>query len=78
MDKIGADTSKLKYEEGKTYTYGFETEIVTKLVGTTDEQSKIKLRGQALLAAKSACEFVLTVQRADIEGPTRQVRVVIS
>lgn len=64
--------SKLNYQEGKTYVYGFETEVVTQVVGSTDETSRVKVKGQATIAAQSTCDFVLTVQQVAIQSPSGQ------
>lgn len=64
--------SKLNYQEGKTYVYGFETEVVTQVVGSTDETSRVKVKGQAAIAAQSSCDFVLTVQQVAIQSPSGQ------
>ncbi|ODN00144.1 Apolipophorin, partial [Orchesella cincta] len=64
--------SVLKYEEGKSYIYNFDTEVVTQLVGSTDENSRIKVKGQAALAAQSACDLVLTIQQIAITSSNGQ------
>lgn len=69
----GRSPSVLKYEEGKSYIYNFETEVITSVVGTTDETNKIKVKGQASVAAQSACDLTLTVQQIDITSSSGQV-----
>lgn len=70
----GRQPSVLKYEEGKTYIYNFETEVATLLVGSTDESSRIKVKGQAAVAVQSACDLVLTVQQIAITSSSGQVK----
>ncbi|CAL8089591.1 unnamed protein product [Orchesella dallaii] len=65
-------SSVVRYEQGKSYIYNFETEVVTQLVGSTDENSRIKVKGQAALAAQSACDLVLTIQQIAITSSNGQ------
>jgi len=67
--------SALQYQEGKTYVYSFETEVLTQVLGSTEETSRIKVKGQASIAAQSSCDFVLTLQQVAIQSPSGQVVV---
>lgn len=64
--------SALNYQEGKTYVYAFETEVLTQVLGSTEETSRIKVKGQASIAAQSACDLVLTLQQVAIQSPSGQ------
>ena len=65
--------SRFKYEEGKSYTYQFETDVNTQVVGSSDEQNKIKVKGQAVISAESPCSFVLSVSQISIVDSNEQV-----
>jgi hypothetical protein len=62
---------KLRYEEGKSYVYKFESESITQIVGTSDDHRKLKVSGQAVIAALSPCDLTLTIQEASIQGVDR-------
>src|SRR4051812_26626157 len=65
---------KLRYEGGKTYIYDFDSESITQVLGSTDESSHLKIKGQAVLEAQSQCGFVLTVKDATVQSPDGKVR----
>ncbi len=62
----------LKYVPGKTYEYRFSSKAVTELVGTSDEESRVELRGTAHLAV-TPDDFVLTLKNVKLQAPIKQV-----
>lgn len=65
----------LKYEEGKTYLYEFETSAKSSVPGssTIEESSSFSLKGTAALTIESGCNYILTIQQATLKTSSGQV-----
>ena len=62
----------MNYSEGRTYIYNFESEATTSIVGATDDSKTLKVRGEAVIAAHSPCDLVLTLRNVVAESPSGQ------
>jgi hypothetical protein len=46
---------------GKVYTYDYEVDTITEMRGTSEQQSKLKIKARAKIHAVTACDFAMEV-----------------
>ena len=56
-----AETNKFNYEVGKVYVFDYLGETVSKINGTSSEESRLHLRTLTEFEVVSKCEFILRV-----------------
>ena len=49
------------FQPNYAYTYDYEVETVSEMRGSSDNQSRMKIKARALIFARSSCSFVLKV-----------------
>ncbi|KAL3868012.1 hypothetical protein ACJMK2_040851 [Sinanodonta woodiana] len=62
------DRSNFKYSPGSTYTYSYDVETKTAIMGATEDQSIIKIRATANIEVLSKCEMLLQLRDVSIES----------
>ena len=55
---------KFRYAAGKTYTYNFEARSKTWMMGTSDDEAVLEVKGQALVTFRDSCDAVLQLRQA--------------
>nr|AGM37974.1 apolipophorin [Sinohyriopsis cumingii] len=60
--------SNFQYSPGSTYTYSYEVETKTAILGATEDQSTIKIRATANIEVLSKCEMLLQLRDVSIES----------
>ena len=58
---VNAETTKYDYDIGKVYVFDYLGETISRINGTSDEESRLHLRTLAEFEVVSKCEFVLRV-----------------
>lgn len=56
-----SDTGKFQYNVGNTYTYAYEGTTETKLQGSSQQTTSLKIQSTADIEVISKCEFALKV-----------------
>lgn len=67
---------KFRYAAGKTYTYNFEARSKTWMMGTSDDEAVLEVKGQALVTFRDSCDAVLQLRQATISGLDEKVSVI--
>ena len=49
------------FQPNYAYTYDYEVETVSEMRGSSDNQSRMKIKARALIFARSSCSFALKV-----------------
>jgi hypothetical protein len=68
---------KFRYAAGQTYTYNFQARSKTWMMGTSDDEAVLEVKGQALVTFRDSCDAVLQLRQATISGLDEKVGVVI-
>ena len=58
-----SDTGKFRYTPGNTYEYTYEGKTETKLQGSSDQTTSLKIQATADIEVISQCEFALKVRK---------------
>ncbi len=68
---------KFRYAAGQTYTYNFQARSKTWMMGTSDDEAVLEVKGLALVTFRDSCDAVLQLRQATISGLDEKVSVVI-
>jgi len=68
------EPSTLNYGLGETYVYKFHTQVTTQIADESEELNRFKVKGQAKLSSRSACDLLLTLEQVGIQTNSGQVR----
>lgn len=59
---------KFRYAVGQTYTYSFVAKTKTWMMGTSDDQALLEIKGQALVIFRAPCDAVLQLRQITVSG----------
>ena len=51
------------FKPGHEYTYDYDIETLAEMRGSSENQSKLKIKTRAIVYVKSACDFALRVNK---------------
>lgn len=72
-----ATNPKFNYVAGKTYTYNFQANSKTWMMGTSDDQALLEVKGQALISFRAPCDAVLQLRQTTLSGLDEKVGLYI-
>lgn len=64
---------KFRYAAGQTYTYNFQANSRTWMMGTSDDKALLEVKGQALVTFRAPCDAVLQLRQITISGLDEKV-----
>lgn len=64
---------KFRYAVGHTYTHNFQASSKTWMMGTSDDQAALQVKGQALISFRTQCDAVLQLRQTTISGVDEKV-----
>ena len=65
---IAALNPKFRYAVGQAYTYNFQANSKTWMMGTSEDQAILTVTGQAVVTFRTPCEAVVQLRKTVIEG----------